>query len=63
MKNFYVMFAVGSFLLFCGLEYKGISIDSNQTMQKPHIYSYHGGGSSSSGYRGSRRSGGGYYHK
>lgn len=63
MRKLYLMFAAGCFLVFCGLEYKGVALDSNQTVQKPKYYSYHGGSSSSSsGYRSSR--GGGYYsHK
>lgn len=63
MRNLYLMFATCCFLIFCGLEYKGLALDGNQTVQKPKYYSYHGGSSSSSSSSYHRSSGGYYSHK
>lgn len=62
MKAFYLIFAGTVFLLFSGLQWRGVNMDSNHLSARPKYYSYHG--SSSGGYYGSRSRGRGYYsHK
>ena len=64
MKGFYLVFAGLLFLLFCGLQYKGINFDANHRSGHPKYFSYRGGSSSSGGgYYGSSRRRGYYSHK
>lgn len=62
MKSFYFLFAAAMLGLFCLMEYRGVSLDSNQSKPKPQYYSYHGS-SSGGGYYGSSSSRGYYSHK
>ena len=50
MKSLYLMFSVCVFALFCLLEFRGVSWDSNQKTPSPNIYTSRstGGGYSSS---------------
>lgn len=49
MKTVYMIFAGSVFFVFCFLEMRGVSFDSNQTLPKPVIYSSRTSSSSSSG--------------
>jgi len=61
MKSFYLVFACSVFAVFCLLEFRGVSMDSNHRIPTPEYYSYRGGGAAVGVAGASRRS---YYsHK
>ena len=63
MKSMYFLFAATVLGLFCLVEYRGMSMDSNQARPDPQFYSYHGRSSGGGGYFGSSSSRGYYSHK